>query len=159
MSWEEMSCETCPCHCGKGTITYRSEMDDWNRVRSSETINCTVCQAKADAEAAAAEAREREREKLLAKAHRLGRERYQQPWLALFENKTKKEAWMIHTGGRGYPALGTFYNHVRGDGVEKYLRQHFEYDLERVLRVLRANDAEIKDLLERAEKLRVRLYD
>lgn len=159
MSWEEMGSETKPCPCGKGTVTYRWEMDDWNRTRGSTTIDCPKCKAEADAREAAAMQREREREELLSKARRLGEERYLERWLALFKNKNKKEAWLIYTGGDGYPALGTFYTHVRDEGIEKYLTQHFSYDLDKVLRKLRVDDQEITALLKAAEKLRLRRVD
>lgn len=154
MSWEEMSCETRPCACGKGTVTYRSEMDDWNRIRSSTSINCPICRAEADAKEKASMVRERKREELLAKAHRLAERRYLEQWLAMFRGKTKKDAWLVYTGGRGYPALGTFYNHVRDDGVETYLRQHFQYDLETAMKKLCVKDSEIETLLRSADELR-----
>lgn len=149
-----MGSQTRPCPCGKGTVTYRWETDDWNRTRDYTTINCPACRAEADAKEKAELARERERERLLSEASRLGRERYLERWLGLFANKSKKDAWFIYTRGRGYPALGTFYKHIREDGIEKYLRQHFEYDLPKVLSTLRVDDPEIAALLRDAEKLR-----
>lgn len=93
-----------------------------------------------------------------SKAYQLGEERYLERWLALFKNRSKKDAWLIYTGGSGYPALGTFYRHVRDEGIEKYLRQHFGCDLEKVLHKLRVEDQEITVLLKSAEKLGVRRH-
>jgi len=156
MSWDEMGCETRPCPCGTGTVTYRWEMDDWNRTRDSKTINCSKSQADADTEERAAMERERERAALLSRAGELARERYFEAWLNLFSGKSKKKAWLIYTGGRGYPALGTFYKHVRDfEGVEKYLRRSFEHDIDKILRSLRVDDSEVTAMLRAAEKLRV----
>jgi hypothetical protein len=158
MSWEEMGSETRPCPCGKGTVTYRWEMDDWNRTRNDRTINCAKCQADAEAEERAAIEREQERAALLSKAGALASGRYLETWLSLFVGKSKKKAWLIYTGGRGYPALGTFYKHVRDfDGVEKYLRWSFEHDIDKVLRTLGVDDSEVTGMLRDAEKMRVPL--
>jgi hypothetical protein len=158
MSWEEMGCETRPCPCGKGTVTYRWEMDDWNRTRGGKTINCPKCQADAEAEERAAMERERERAALLSRAGELARERYLESWLSPYSGKSKKDPWLIYTGGRGYPALGTFYKHVRDfEGVEKYLRWSFEHDIDKILRTPRVDDPEVTGMLRAAEKMRIPL--
>jgi hypothetical protein len=149
-----MSVETKVCSCGKGTITYRMEMDDWNRVRDFKTINCPVCKAAADKQAESAFLREQLKEKLLADARSIAEKRYLNRWLGMFRNKSKKEAWLLYTGGSGYPALGTFYKHVKeADGVEPYLRNHFGYDFSKALRALKIKDLEIENLLSDARKL------
>lgn len=147
MSWEEMSVETKPCPCGKGTITYRMEMDDWNRVRHGQTIHCPKCKADADEKHRAEFERERKREKLLAKAVQVAEKRYLDRWLKLYENKSKKAAWLLYTGGSGYPALGTFYQHVKEEGVEQYLRRSFSYDFQKALLRMEIKDGEIESLL------------
>ena len=54
MSYELIGSEIRPCWCGKGTIVFHTEMDDWNRVRHHTEINCEYCkhqqQEKEDAE-------------------------------------------------------------------------------------------------------------
>ena len=46
MSWEDMGEYEMPCPCGKGKVIVKSEMDDWNRFRSYETILCDKCKEK-----------------------------------------------------------------------------------------------------------------
>lgn len=43
MSWEEMSRESYPCPCGKGTWVVIHRSDDWNRTEEIATILCEVC--------------------------------------------------------------------------------------------------------------------
>jgi hypothetical protein len=60
----------------------------------------------------------------------------------------KKAAWPRYTGGSGYPALGTFYKHVKdAGGVNAYMRRCFESDIEEALRKLPIEDNEIEELL------------
>ncbi len=148
MSWEVVRTETRPCECGEGTETFTFEMDDWNRTRSSAEIRCPRCRGKKQREWEADQAREKRREELLRTAQQLVSDRYLAKWLALFEGMTKKAAWERYTGRAGYPALGTFYQHVKQSGG---LRKHLEWcltsDLERSLGVLEVEDKEIDALL------------
>lgn len=153
MSWEVMNEETKPCPCGKGTVTYIFEMDDWNRTRSSSKIKCPTCEARAVELSRLSIEREQKRERLLAKAIKTAEARYLARWLALFENKSKKEAWLTYTGGNGYPALGTFYKHVKDEGVAQYLRRSFSHDFRRALKQMKIKDDDIETLLAAREKL------
>jgi hypothetical protein len=153
MSWEEMWSETKPCPCGKGTVTYCMDMDDWNRTRSHETINCPRCKAKAAAESRREAERYRKREALLSKAIRIAQKRYLERWLAMYANKSKKEAWLLYTGGSGYPALGTFYKHVKDEGVECYLRRSFSEDFPRALHTMKVVDNGIQKLLKARDRI------
>lgn len=148
MSWEQMRSDTRPCPCGKGTITYCMDMDDWNRFRHYQIIDCAKCQAEADKRQRLESERERRRESLLAKAVQIAERRYLVRWLAMYEGKNKKAAWLIYTGGAGYPALGTFYRHVKFDGgVEQYLRRSFSHDFQKALAKMKVKDTEIEELL------------
>ncbi len=154
MSWEIMSAETRPCECGGGTETFTFEMDDWNRTRSFTEIHCPQCQEKKRRELEATERRERRRDELLERAQRLAAERYLPRWQALFAGMTKKAAWERYTGGSGYPALGTFYEHVKHSGsLDKYMEWCLTSDLERSLRVLGVEDKEIDALLQERARL------
>lgn len=149
MSWEIMSSETHPCECGAGTETFTFEMDDWNRTRNSTEIHCPQCRDKKRRELEAEEMRERRREDLLERARQLATERYLPRWQLLFAGITKKAAWERYTGGSGYPALGTFYLHVkRSGGLSKYMEWCLTSNLERSLRVLGVEDEEIHGLLQ-----------
>jgi len=153
MSWEVMQTKTGPCACGAGTETYVLEMDDWNRTRSATQIHCPGCRKKREQELAADQRREDRRDELLRRAQELAMERYSVQWLSLFAGMTKKAAWQRYTDGVGHPALGTFYQHIKhAGGLSKHLEWCLTSDLERCLRVLEINDAEIAELLkERAQ--------
>jgi hypothetical protein len=154
MSWEIMRTETHPCDCGGGTATYTFEMDDWNRTRSSTEIHCPQCREKQQQKQTADWERERRRDELLERAQRLVAERYLSQWLTLFADTTKKAAWERYTGASGYPALGTFYQHVKHAGsLSKYMEWCLTNDLERALRVLAVEDKEIQNLLREREGL------
>lgn len=153
MSWEEMVPETKPCWCGKGTITYVTEMDDWNRVRHYTRFNCSACKETAEREAQEREKKERERELLLAQAKSLASERYAEAWLTRFKKLNKRQAWQLLTGGSDYPTLGTFYKHVKSEGLEKYLHRTFLHDFSKALTQMGIEDNEIKMLLELRERI------
>ncbi|MGD0445794.1 MAG: hypothetical protein ABSA39_17815 [Edaphobacter sp.] len=149
-----MRTETGPCECGEGTETFTFEMDDWNRTRNSIEIHCPKCQEKKQREIEAEQAREKTRDELLKRAQQLTTERYLPQWLALFAGMTKKAAWERYTGGADYPALGTFYQHVKHSGsLSKYMEWCLTSDLERSLGVLEVNDKEIDTLLQERARL------
>jgi hypothetical protein len=154
MSWEIMRTETGPCECGEGTETFTFEMDDWNRTRSSTEIHCPKCREKKQRQIEAEHAREKKRDEHLQRARQLATDRYLAQWLALFAGMTKKAAWERYTGGTGYPALGTFYQHVKHSGsLSKYMEWCLTSDLERSLRVLGVEDKEIGTLLQERARL------
>lgn len=43
MSWEEMGSYEYPCDCGRGKRIVTHYMDDWNRTKESERIECDFC--------------------------------------------------------------------------------------------------------------------
>jgi len=151
MSWEEMCPETKTCWCGNGTITYITEMDDWNRVRHHTQINCPICKEEADKEAAERQRREESRNKLRSEAKSIAEERYLARWLAMYSGLNKREAWKLYTGGSGYPALGTFYKHVREQGLTEYVRWCFSNDFQKALERMGVEDNDIQHLLSERE--------
>lgn len=154
MSWEVMQTTIGPCACGAGTETYTLEIDDWNRTRNATEINCPVSREKREQEVAADRRREERRDSLLRKTLALATERYCAAWLELFAGMTKKAAWQRYTGGKGYPALGTFYQHVKhAGGLSQHLEWCLKNDLEHCLKVLGIEDGEIKALLKEREQL------
>lgn len=46
MSWDLMCNEIRKCDCGKGHIRYISKMDDWNRTKCTEYVDCKECYEK-----------------------------------------------------------------------------------------------------------------
>lgn len=153
MSWEKMVPEEKPCSCGKGTITYITEMDDWNRIRTSREINCPVCSENERIRLEEQKAKEQKRVNLYINARNLAESRYLDKWLNMYEGLNKKDAWQLLTGGDGYPAIGTFYKHVKEEGVNKYLQRHFRDHFEEALRIMEVKDREIENMLH--EKSRI----
>lgn len=144
------------------------EMDDWNRTRSERTMNCAHCAKEYvlheyqayDSGIPYTAARwvrasaynefqklNKEAESLKQRANDLAEERYLSKWLSIFDGKSKKTVWEILTeSGKHYPALGTFYKHVRGESLGSYLKRQFRQDTAKALSLLGVTDAEIKQM-------------
>ncbi len=149
-----MSVDRSPCACGAGTVETTFEMDDWNRSRPSQVIHCPTCEAAHSEVLRQRKQNEADRAALLGEAQRLAKERYLSRWLALFEGKSRKAAWQTFTGGAGYPALETFYKHVREKGgVAEYMTWCFHQEVRHALRILQVEDADITDLLDRRDAI------
>ena len=175
MSWESVAEIDRPCPCGRGTYTAITEVDDWNRSRSDWRMNCSRCREdyiRHDYPAhdsgiaitahrwvrkstyAQYEKLKNQAEDHVAKAQKLSETRYLARWEQFFYNRNKKECWSILTNaGARYPALGTFYKHVRDEGISKYLQRFFRNDNERALTILDVDDAEIRNLRTEAATL------
>jgi hypothetical protein len=179
MSWEEMSIEKYPCPCGKSTYTVTKRMDDWNRTDSLMHMDCEECHSKyvlfcedycrsgltSTAQFWISKQTQAEYSHLCdeatafrqkAKVLRTGR--HLPMWKTLFEGKNKRQAWAILTGnGARYPALGTFYQHTKVDGLGAYLLRHFENADDRtfteIMKILGIDDAEISGLMKQAKEL------
>lgn len=152
--WEVARSNTDKCWCGKGTITYSMEMDDWNRTRNSREIHCPACLKKAQAEEKRRALKEKKKEALYRNARKIAIKRYLKAWLNLFVGLSKKAAWERYTGKDRYPALGTFYKHVKDHGdLAAYMQWSFEADFERALAVMAVKDAEIQALIRERESL------
>ena len=91
--------------------------------------------------------KQKNREKLHFKAKNIAVSRYLDQWLAMFKNLNKKEAWQLYTNETGYPTLGTFYKHVKDEGVLPHMERNFKSDFENILNIMDIQDSEIKDLL------------
>ena len=185
MSWEEMSVEKQPCPCGKSTYSVVRRMDDWNRTDSSMRMDCEQCQSNyvllsenqnrggmphtvrfwISKETEVEYGRLRE---AAATARRqvmgLRTQRYLQQWKAIFVGKNKKQAWGILTNdGARYPALGTFYQHTKDEGLEAYLERHFQNADDRtwleIATTLGVDDREISDLIKQVDEFESNAHD
>lgn len=148
MSWETMSSETKPCNCGRGTVTYERQMDDWNRVRKLRTINCDICsEAEGKRHDKARKAKE-QFDHLTLEAFCLAEQRYFPKWVDQYSGKSKKEIWRHLIGDGTYPTLPTFYKHV-GDcgGLSNYLASYFRTHFDKILARMDIDDDEVKTLL------------
>jgi hypothetical protein len=131
MSWDEIGRSESKCPCGKGKFVSISEADDWNRSRTRTQICCPTCQKKHEKALAIIHSHEAKGREARKSAEHKARERF----LPVFENHfaglSKKEVWeRLHKGSQ-YPALGTFYSHIRSYGsVAAYLERHFLRELE-----------------------------
>lgn len=154
MSWEEMTRKTKPCRCGNGTVSYISEMDDWNRFREKTIINCERCREEATQTKRLNEEKAQLRRELLNKACRLAEEKYSHIWLEKFSGLNKKQAWEYLTNENGYPSLGTFYKHTKEmGGLESYLKWCFRKDFETNLKVLNISDPEIEKIISESRSI------
>jgi hypothetical protein len=153
MSWEEMVPQKLPCPCGKGTLTRHLEMDDWSRTRQWTEMHCEPCRLEREQREEREFARGQEKSELRERAKHLAQERYLEKWLERFHGISRKQAWLLYTGGSGYPALGTFYKHVKDMGLENYFRHVFSYHFEDALQQMAISDPEIKELLEARERI------
>lgn len=148
MSYEEMSRNSYPCRCGKGTILSILSMDDWNRTTLVEDIQCPRCRKEHEQkqkELARVAQRNKQNQK---KAVALAKERYLSRWLETFEGLNKREVWeRLPIKTYGYPALGTFYKHVKYHGtVQAYLTWLFEAEIQYIIPAV-FKDKEIELLL------------
>lgn len=153
MSLESMVPETRPCWCGKGTIVFHTEMDDWNRVRHHTEINCKYCKLQQQEKVDAKNKREVRRNKLHQKAKVMAKSRYLQTWVDRYSGMSKVDAWRLYTGGVGYPSLGTFRKHVKEEGIAKYFQRVFSDHFEEALDKMGIVDPEIKELLIQMEQV------
>ncbi len=185
MSWEEMSTAKHPCPCGKSTYTITDRMDDWNRTDSSMHMDCEACRSNyvifsensyrsslpSIVQFWISERTQAEYVRLLneaktsrQKAKEIKSNRYLSKWKNLFEGKNKKQAWVTLTNnGARYPALGTFYQHTKTEGVEAYLVRHFENADDRtfaeIMTTLEIDDVEVFGLIELAKQLECDAHD
>lgn len=167
-----------PCPCGGGLYTVHSEMDDWNRHREHWEMKCPKCKAVyiLQSEGAIDSGISYERyfwarkenvaqhDTLMKKASVLvneadlkARERHFDTWKALFKEKNKKYIWSIITNnGEHYPSLGTFYKHVKHEGLEQYLDWVFKNENDRALILLGVKDDELIHIRAQAEKIKIK---
>lgn len=160
MSWDEIQRYDYPCKCGKGTITYVSEMDDWNRSRSHEIINCPECAAEARATATAkAKAEQEARDRLKELASEIKRdfeERYIEQWITLFAAvRNKKQAWELAKEiGLENRSLNSFYDFNKGSSIADYvLRLARPYNMDKIIEILEIDDDDFKNKVDEAIKL------
>jgi len=179
MSWEDMSSEKYSCPCGKSTFTVTTHMDDWNRTDSSMRMDCDVCRSKyvlyhedncrsgmvnraqfwiSKQTQAKCQRLKDDAKSLRKRASKLKSERILPKWKAHFEGKNKKQTWKILTdNGARYPALGTFYQHTKYEGMDAYLMRHFkdakDQDFMAILAVLGIDDPEIISLIHQTQDL------
>lgn len=147
MSWESMRPETRPCWCGKGTIIFHTEMDDWNRVRHHTEISCQYCKLQQQEKVEAANKQKARCDELYQRAKAMAESRYLQTWVDRYSGLSKVDAWRLYTGGIGYPSLGTFRKHVKEEGLEKYFQRAFRHRFEEALDKMGVVDSEINKLL------------
>lgn len=130
MSWDEIGSSERKCPCGKGKYVITLEADDWNRMRSKTEIKCPACRKKNKQALAIIESHEAKARAVRKSAGNEARERFLPVFVNHFAGLSKKEVWeRLHKGSQ-YPALGTFYSHIRSYGsVEAYLEKHFLREL------------------------------
>jgi hypothetical protein len=131
MSWDEITREERKCPCRKGKYVIVLEADDWNRMRTRTEINCPACAKKNKEAMSMIQLHEEKAGKMRKVAETEAKKRFLPVFVDRFTDLSKKEVWRRLHKGSNYPALGTFYSHVRSYGsVEAYLEKHFLRKLE-----------------------------
>tara|TARA_R110002049_G_scaffold306155_1_gene504128 strand:- start:1046 stop:1522 length:477 start_codon:yes stop_codon:yes gene_type:complete len=146
MSWETDRILKNSCDCGAGIFEYVQRSNDWGQFEETLIIHCPVCQA-------ARKVIRQRRVELKEKVKLLAGSRYLAMWLALFDGLNKRQAWYRLTGENGYPSLGTFYKHVKHEGVDHYLRRVFYQDIAAALSLLGVTDEEVNSALDELNSL------
>jgi hypothetical protein len=174
MSWEEMQSRQNPCPCGQGHYVVADFMDDWNRTEERWTMECSRCVkthgiyttsrdekgvsypdhswvprrvltelARAQS---AVDAKQGAVDEYLRRAYRAGFHRR-------LAGLSRKAIWQALTdGGKAYPALGTFYKHVRDSGIDSVLDGYLEYrDVDVLVRILGIEDEHLDALRREVE--------
>jgi hypothetical protein len=165
MSWEEMYRRDYPCKCGKSTYTEVGEMDDWNRHREYQIINCLECAEKAriaEAERKQEEAnRQAHLKKLVDEINKHFEKRYMDDWLSFFASaRNKKEVWTLANKiGIENHSLSSFYQYNKGSSIEKYVRSLASpYNMLKIIETLNINDSVLKSKVGEAMDLRGEAY-
>lgn len=165
MSWEEMYRKNSPCKCGKGTYTEVGEMDDWNRTRDYQIINCPECAEKAriaaEEERKAKAEREARLKVLVEEINTHFEKHYIEEWLSFFASaRNKKEVWTLakKAGVESY-SLSAFYDHNKGSSMKDYVRRLARpNNMPKIIEVLNINDSYLQDRVEEAKDLRGSSY-
>jgi len=76
-------------------------------------------------------------------------------WLAYFAGKSKRQIWdELTEGGATYPALATFYSHVRHSGLQSVLLGYLDArNVARVERILKLERGPLNELAVELRKL------
>lgn len=128
-------------------------MDDWNRTRTSRTINCRECLEKYLTEETEKSRKNKLREKLHIKAKKLATDRYLDAWNEKFKGLNKKQIWEALSNKSGYPSLGTFYKHTREEGMPNYIKRQFEQNFEDCLEKLGISDESIVNIIKERDNI------
>ena len=156
MSWDEITREDRKCPCKKGRYVIVLEADDWNRMRTRTEIRCPACAKKNKQAMSMIRLHEEKAHKLRKVAETEAKQRFLANFLSQFKGLSKKEIWEKLYAHSSYPALGTFYAHIRCDGsVESYLENYFVRKMDDFF-PSKFSDRKIESLLEqtRTEKMR-----
>jgi hypothetical protein len=131
MSWDEIGKNETNCPCGKGKYVVTLEADDWNRMRTQTEIQCSACRKKNKQAICMIRSHQTHEHKLRKTAAREAKKRFFPVFKARFAGNSKREIWEQLFKAYNYPALGTFYSHIRSDGsVDAYLEKHFLRNLD-----------------------------
>lgn len=159
MSWEDSPPTYYRCPCGLGTYSIIHRGDDWGRFDERWEMQCSTCAAEygiyvtssnrkgmwvthhawVPRKALAEVEQEKKRNEACKRAvadYMQSRTRHS--WLTHFGGRKKAEIWSeITQDGAEYPALQTFYKHVRDSSLEQVLCHYLRFeDVATVLRIL-----------------------
>lgn len=151
MGLEVISREEISCMCDEGTIEIVILIGDWpGQSEKRRQLKCSKCheQDKKRKEA------QRVAKELTAKAKAIAIDKYSRLWIERFNGHNLKQIREPIKNNYGYPALGTFYKHVKEDGGrDEYLQKAFaDKPFERT-KELGIKDHQVEELLKEARSL------
>lgn len=146
MSYEESYRHRRPCPCGDGEYEEVGFSGDWGSTYTERSMLCVRCAPdyvwshtslgghkwneaeRGWVRRAVVDAEERYPREVTERLRKELGERWRQ---ALVVAPTKRAKWeLLTTGGKGYPALGTFYQHTKGmdaDELSAHLDQYLSF--------------------------------
>ena len=150
MSWDKIMENDTNCPCGKGKYIVTMEMDDWNRTKTKTKIQCPACRKKNKQALSMIRSHQTHAQELIKTASQEAKKRFLPDFQARFVGISKKEIRERLFRASNYPALGTFYSHVRSAGsLDAYLEKYFLRELDDFFPAL-FTDSTIESLLAQA---------
>jgi len=164
MSYEPISEEELKCPCENGIYRVTISVNDWFQWNEHWEMLCENCKSKYILRetirydsgmsrnsyrwiSIEEDKKAREIEAQCSALIECLVDKYLNEFLAYFSEKSKKEIWGIITSrGSQYPSLGTFYKHTKDAGLENYLKQYFQENIECAFEILNRNPPELEEL-------------
>lgn len=149
MSWEKSSEYERTCSCGKGKVIISTEMDDWNRIRSYETVLCDQCREKSYQKIKIKQERDLKFRNLSSQVISYFNNHYSKIWISYFNNKNKKAIWKsVFNLGVENCSLSSFYSKYKTLNTEEYINKLVKVEnLPKIINGLNIKDEELESLL------------
>lgn len=131
------------CYCGKGEIEIITEMDDWNRSRSSENFYCPICEDKHNLKQEKLVSENNRRNELSKEVNDYFFETYFSKWDAFlngFNNKKEKYKFLNENGILESIAESTFCQKYKKNDISREVVN--SKSIPKILKLLNISDEE-----------------